>query len=225
MGRPKYRSMGCEPDVIDGRPCDWPDCAASTKCATRRRMTEWSERSNGGPSQRVVEAGGSLALEAQGADGSSPDNDETGRYCQTVWAWQARWEGVGRANQWLNPLKRGIGSNLADVGRGAVHACPVGRATLAPEFRGWRGGHEEGSAAYSWRGCRGKAGRRPRRSVGDERGNRPGAARLGRAGSLSAVGLGVGRSLRSSPRPGKPVTWRRRAADLQRSSGRRGGRR
>src|SRR5436305_8508572 len=30
MGRPKYRSMGCEPDVIDGRPCDWPDCAAST---------------------------------------------------------------------------------------------------------------------------------------------------------------------------------------------------
>jgi hypothetical protein len=135
--------MGCEPDVIDGRPCDWPDCAASTKCATRRRMTEWSERSSGGPSQRLVEAGGSLALEAQGADGSSPDNDETGRYCQTVWAWQARWEGVARANQWLNPLKRGIGSNLADVGRGAVHACPVGQATLAPEFRGWRGGHEE----------------------------------------------------------------------------------
>jgi hypothetical protein len=30
MGRPKYRSMGCEGDVIDGRPCDWPDCAAST---------------------------------------------------------------------------------------------------------------------------------------------------------------------------------------------------
>jgi hypothetical protein len=30
MGRPKYRSMGCEPGVIDGRPCDWPDCAAST---------------------------------------------------------------------------------------------------------------------------------------------------------------------------------------------------
>jgi hypothetical protein len=89
-------------------------------------MIEWSERSNGGPSQRVVEAGGSLALEAQGAGGSSPDNDGTGRYCQTARGRQARREGVARANQWSNPLKRGIGSNLADVGRDAVHACPGG---------------------------------------------------------------------------------------------------
>jgi hypothetical protein len=87
-------------------------------------VTEWSERSNGGPSQRVVEAGGSLALEAQGAGGSSPGNDGTGRYCQTARVRQARREGVAGANQWLNPLKRGIGSKLADVGRGAVHACP-----------------------------------------------------------------------------------------------------
>jgi hypothetical protein len=107
-------------------------------------LTEWNERSNGGPSQRVAEAGGSLALEAQGLDGSSPDNDEAGRYCQTVRAWQVRREGAAKANQWLNPLKRGIGSNLADVGRGAVPACPVGWATPAPEFRAWRGGHEEG---------------------------------------------------------------------------------
>ena len=78
-------------------------------------MTEWNERSNGGPSQRVVEAGGSPALEAQGVDGSSPDNDGTGRHCQTARVRQARREGVARANQWLNPLKRGIGSNLADV--------------------------------------------------------------------------------------------------------------
>src|SRR6188472_385206 len=89
-------------------------------------LTEWNEISNGGPSQRVVEAGGSLALEAQGVDGSSPDNDGTGRHCQTAWVRQARREGVARANQWLNPLKRGIGSNLVDVGRGAVHACPMG---------------------------------------------------------------------------------------------------
>jgi hypothetical protein len=107
-------------------------------------MTEWSERSNGGPSQRVVEAGGSPALEAQGVDGSSPDNDGTGRYCQTAWVRQARREGVARANQWLNPLKRGIGSNLVDMGRGAVHARRGGRATPASEFRGRRGGHEEG---------------------------------------------------------------------------------
>ncbi len=63
-------------------------------------------------------------MEAQGVDGSSPDNDGTGRHCQTARVRQARREGVARANQWLNPLKRGIGSNLADVGRGAVHGCP-----------------------------------------------------------------------------------------------------
>jgi hypothetical protein len=89
-------------------------------------MTEWNERSNGGPSQRVAEAGGSLALEAQGAGGSSPDNDGTGRHCQTARVRQARREGVAEANQWLNPLKRGIGSNLTDAGRGAVHARPGG---------------------------------------------------------------------------------------------------
>jgi hypothetical protein len=107
-------------------------------------MTEWNERSNGGPSQRVVEAGGSLALEAQGAGGSGPDNDGTGRYCQTARVRQARREGVARANQWPNPLKRGTGSNLADVGRDAAHAGPGGLATPWLVFRGWRGGHEEG---------------------------------------------------------------------------------
>jgi hypothetical protein len=89
-------------------------------------MIEWSERSNGGPSQRVVEAGGSLALGAQGVGGSGPDNDGTGRYGQTARVRQARREGVAGANQWLNPPKRGIGSNLADMGRGAVHVCPGG---------------------------------------------------------------------------------------------------
>jgi hypothetical protein len=89
-------------------------------------MTEWNERSNDDPSQRVVEAGGSLALEAQGAGGSGPDNAGTGRYGQTARVRQARREGVARANQWPNPLKRGIGSNLADMGRRAVHVCPGG---------------------------------------------------------------------------------------------------
>jgi len=37
---------------------------------------------------------------------------------------QARREGVARANQWWNPLQRYTGSNLADVGRTAVHARP-----------------------------------------------------------------------------------------------------
>jgi hypothetical protein len=29
-------------------------------------------------------------------------------------------------NQWLNPLKRGTGSNLVDLGRAVVHADPTG---------------------------------------------------------------------------------------------------
>jgi hypothetical protein len=138
-------------------------------------LTEWSERSNGGPSQWVAEAGGSLALEAQGLDGSSPDNDEAGRYCQTVRARQARREGVARANQWLNPLKRGIGSNLVDVGRGAVHACPVGWATPASEFRGWRGGHEEGL----------------RRTCGEAAGEKLGAAPVDRSAMNVRTILGL----------------------------------
>ena len=97
-------------------------------------MIEWIEISNCGPSQRVAEAGGSLVLEAQGVGESSPDNDGTGRYCQTAWVRQARREGAARANQWSNPLKRGIGSNLADVGRDAVHAGPGGLATPWPYF-------------------------------------------------------------------------------------------
>jgi hypothetical protein len=37
-----------------------------------------------------------------------------------VWAWQARQRGVTKVNQRVNPLKRGTGSNLVDVGRAAV---------------------------------------------------------------------------------------------------------
>ncbi len=174
MGRPTV-PMGCEPAGVTGRPCDLPGCAVSAKCATRRRMTEWNVRSNGGPSQRAAEAGGSPALEAQGADGSSPDNDGTGWHCQTAWVRQASREGVARANQWLNPLKRGIGSNLVDVGRGAVHACPDRLATPASEFRGWRGGHEEGL----------------RRTRGEAAGEKLGAAPVDR----SAMNVGTIRGL------------------------------
>jgi hypothetical protein len=218
--------MGCEPVV-----CSWPSlllpgCAASTECATRRRMIEWSERSTCGPSQRVAEAGSSPALEAQGLGGSSSDDDGTGRHCQTARARQARRDGVAEANQWLNPLKRGIGSNLADLGRAAVHVRPSDRAGDSGVGISWPARRPWGrSAAFPWRGCRGKAGRQPRRSIADERGNHPGAARGLRAGSLSAVGPGMGRSLRSSWRSGEPATGRREAAGLQRPSGRRGGRR
>ena len=75
-----------------------------------------------GLSWQVGVAEGSPALEVQRRAGSSPDNDGTGRHHQTARVRQARRRGVTRVNQWLNPLKRGTGSNLVDVGRAAAGA-------------------------------------------------------------------------------------------------------
>jgi hypothetical protein len=47
-----------------------------------------------GLSQQPGEAEGSLTPEARGKVASSPDNDGTDRYCQTVWVRQARRKGV-----------------------------------------------------------------------------------------------------------------------------------
>ena len=48
-------------------------------------------------------------------------------------------------NQWLNPVKRGTGSNLVDMGRAAARAEPTeGEATPIPEIVGRAGGHTEG---------------------------------------------------------------------------------
>ena len=78
-----------------------------------------------GLSQQAGEAEGSPIPGAQGRAGSSPDNDGTGRHRQTARVRQARRRGVTRVNQWQNPLKRGTGSNLVDMGRAAVHAVPM----------------------------------------------------------------------------------------------------
>ena len=64
--------------------------------------------------------------------GSSPDNDGTDRHCQTVRVRQARREGV-REEPALKPRKRSTGSNLADMGRGAVRdRREGGRSTPKP---------------------------------------------------------------------------------------------
>jgi hypothetical protein len=77
-------------------------------------------------------------------------------------------------NQCVKLRKRRADSNLADLGRSAAHIRPeVGmgdsEAGMDRPVRRPRGR----SAAYSWRGCRGLAGRLPRRSVHGERGNHP----------------------------------------------------
>jgi hypothetical protein len=96
-----------------------------------------------GLSQQPGEAEGSLTPEARGKVASSPDNDGTGRHCQTARVRQARRKAYARNRRLKAPQVKNTGSNLADMGRTAVHVCVDG-ATPKPVFdRRW-GGHGEG---------------------------------------------------------------------------------
>jgi hypothetical protein len=97
---------------------------------------------------------------------------------------------------------------------------------LGGELRGWfdpaaRGGHGGKSAAYSWRCRRDTVGLLLRRANHSEHGNRPdlacrrAASVGGGLGAPTADRSGTGRSRRSSPMPGEPVTWRRAAAVVE----------
>jgi hypothetical protein len=114
---------------------------------------------------------------------------------------------------------------LEPEGLGPVSGARVdGEAVGVTSVRsrvGRAGGYDE-----VLRGSRGKAageraGHPSRRAVCGERGNRHRSARRSgqpgrlRAGASSADALVAGRSRRSGPRPGKPVTWPRAAASSQ----------
>lgn len=76
--------------------------------------------------------------------GSSPDKAGTGQYCQMVRVRRTKRKGVTRVNQWWNLRNRGTGSNLADMGRDAVHAeHSDGEATSGLGMDPGSGGHEE----------------------------------------------------------------------------------
>jgi len=91
-----------------------------------------------------IEVEGSLTQEALGRVGSSPDKAGTGQYCQMVRVRRTRQKGVTQVNQWWNLRNRGTGSNLADLGRAAVHAdLTDGKATLGTAIDVGSGGHEE----------------------------------------------------------------------------------
>jgi len=178
--------------------------------------------------QQPGEAEGSLTSEARGRVGAA--------LTTTRRAGTARRLGLGKQggtvyarNQRQSPLS--AWPIPKPGGHGLVSsACPlhVGNSDvgLDPSIRRPRGK----PAAYPWRSCRGIVGHRPHRSVNGERGNHPGAPLhvpdLGGWGEspLSADGVRMGRSPRSSPRSGKPATWRRRAAVPQSRNGRSGGR-
>jgi hypothetical protein len=122
-------------------------------------------------SQQAGEAEDSPILETQGRVGAVLTT--TGR------AGTARRPGSGKQgekayerNQRVRLRKRCAGSNLVDMGRSAVHdrllTVDSDAGTDGPARRP-RGR----AAAYSWRGCRGIAGRLPRPAVTGERGKRP----------------------------------------------------
>ena len=96
---------------------------------------------------RPVEAGGSLIREAPGRVGSSPDNDETHRHCQTVRARLARRKGVREEPALQSPSSETTGSNLADVGWAAANSdvdLVLRRGARAERSEIWPGGHGEG---------------------------------------------------------------------------------
>ena len=67
-----------------------------------------------------MEAERSLIREVPGRAGSSADKAGTGWHCQTVRVRRARSDGI-REEPVIRLRKRGTGSNLVDMGRGAVH--------------------------------------------------------------------------------------------------------
>ena len=75
--------------------------------------------------------------------GSSADKAGTAWYCQTGWVRRARSDGI-REEPVLKLRKRGTGSNLVDMGRGAVHGHPVQVADSVAGLACRQGGHGEG---------------------------------------------------------------------------------
>ena len=97
-------------------------------------------------SQHPSEAEGSLTEEVLGRAGSSPDNDGTNWYYQTVRVRLARQRGVTKVNQWLNPLKRETDpkSGRYGSGSGAYPSYVLGGTTRAMAIDVSVRGHGEG---------------------------------------------------------------------------------
>src|SRR5215211_8206920 len=141
-------------------------------------------------SQQAGEAEDSPILETQGRVGAVLTT--TGR------VGTARRPGSGKQgekayerNQRVRPRKRCAGSNLVDLGRSAVHA----RRMVGDSDAGTDGPARRPrgrAAAYSWRGCRGIAGRLPRPAVTGERGKRPRSPASGGQARRRLMALGRG---------------------------------
>src|ERR671934_338072 len=178
-----------------------------------------------GLSQQPGRSWGQPGLGGARPGGSSPDNDGTGRHCQTARVRQARQDGATRSEPVVEPPQAAEPARTWRMWAGQQRTPPTG------EHRGgWRlrtsrplrPRRPRGRpAAYPWRGCRGKAGHHPCRPAHGERGKRPDApfpavrpARR-RAGPPSAGGIRTWRSPRGTRRPGEPATGGRGTASSQ----------
>src|SRR6202011_5308282 len=139
----------------------------------------------------LVGAGRSSTRETPGRAGSSADKAGTVWYCQTDRVRRARSEGI-REEPVRKLRKRGTGSNLVDMGRGAVHGTSSVSVDSEADLACRWGGHGErlrrnhGEAAGAKLGAQSidrfavNTGTVPHHSL------RPGATRQGGIGAWSA---------------------------------------
>jgi hypothetical protein len=141
-----------------------------------------------------------------------------GWHCQTPARVQARPKGRARANRWLKPLHSPNSRKPGGHRLCAATTAPLKRRQVAPSPHvSGLGGRGDAAIAPRMR-CRGRAGCRPGQTEHGERGKRPARAApslAARQGPMPADAPGAWPSLRTSPRAGKPPTWRRRTAGPQ----------
>jgi hypothetical protein len=124
-------------------------------CATRRDVSERRcKDSASGLSQQSGEAEGSLIPEARVRVRAALTRAGRAGTARRSRVRSARRRGVTRVNQWLNPLKRDTGSNLADQGRTAVHAGSEGCCRRLRSRPNAAGGEATGKACGENRGAR-----------------------------------------------------------------------
>jgi hypothetical protein len=122
---------------------------------------------------RSFEAGGSLTLEVRGRVGAASTTPGRAGTARRSGSGKQGGEAYGCRNQWWNPLKTLDRLEPGGCGRGWQRAGAFYNRRRRPRRRdGDVGGHGERLRRSRGQACRGKAGRRSRRPIHRERGNR-----------------------------------------------------
>ena len=175
-----------------------------------------------GPSQRSRKQR-AAETRAAGDGESSPDEVATSRNCRTGRARRARRSAQRKRTSGRSPFStQATPTRWMRVARRRA-GIPSPKGLPFPDWSGKR----VGDCATDAPGPQGQSWAHSRQPTGSERGTPSVAASplSGQAGSSVGRRRRTGRCLRSSPRLGEPARWRRKAAGLQRPTGRRGGRR